>query len=150
MSKVSSVALVICLFGACNSEAPFKPLSDLPFAYATPSCGPTDAPIVAVYLATQSFELGQPVAPYVQVHIPSASSQLKAGDKFQVRELFTEANAWFHGSGVETKTASGGEVGVTAFRENVLSGYVDLQFDGGPAFRGSFMATWQPRQLLCG
>ena len=82
--------------------------------------------------------------------MPIASSQLKAGDEFQVGELFSEANAWFHGSGVETREADGGEVGVTAFNASTLTGYVDLEFTGGPKFRGTFIAAWQPRQLLCG
>ena len=150
MSKVFSLAVALCFLAACDDETPFEPLSALPFAYATNSCGPTDGPVVAIYLAAQSFELQQPVAPYVQVHIPKASSELKAGDEFQVRELFTEANAWFYGSGVETSMATSGEVGVTAFSANTLSGYIDLEFPGGQAFRGSFMASWQPRQLLCG
>lgn len=150
MSRVSRLATALCFLAACDSESPLEPLSELPFAYATPSCGPTDAPIVLVYLAAQTFELPQPVAPYVQVHFPSASSELKAGDVFEIGEQFTEANAWFHGSGVETRQASRGEIGVTAFNATTLSGYVDLEFSGGPTFRGTFIAAWQPRQLLCG
>lgn len=144
------LAIALYSLAACTDETPFEPLSDFPFAYAIPSCGPTDAPIVLVYLAPQSFELMQPVAPFVQVHFPSASSELKAGDSFQVGLDFTEANAWFHGSGVEPRQASRGEIGVTAFNANTLSGYVDLQFADGPAIRGTFIAAWQPRPLLCG
>jgi len=150
VSRLSSVAITLCFLAACGDETPLEPLSQLPFAYATPSCGPTDAPIVLVYLAAQSFDLAQPVAPFVQVHFPSASTQLKAGDVFQIGEDYMAANAWFHGSGVETRQASRGEIGVTAFGANVLSGYVDLEFVDGPTFRGTFMAAWQPRQLLCG
>ena len=56
----------------------------------------------------------------------------------------------FHGSGVATRQAIGGEIGVTAFNANTLSGYVDLEFPEGPAIRGTFIAAWQPRQQLCG
>ena len=150
MSRLSPLAIAFCFLVACDDETPFEPLSEFPFAYATPSCGPTDAPIVVIYLATQSLELPQLVAPYVQVNVPNASSELKAGDVFQVGELYTDANVSFHGSGVETRTANDGEIGITAFSANVLSGYVDLEFAGGPAFRGTFTATWQPKQLLCG
>ena len=149
VSRLAPLAISLCFLAACD-ETPLEPLSQLPFAYATPSCGPTDAPIVLVYLAAQSFDLGQPVAPFVQVHFPTASTQLKAGDVFQIGEDYTEANAWFHGSGVETRQASRGEIGVTSFTASLLSGYVDLEFADGPTFRGSFMASWQPRQLLCG
>ena len=150
MQRLLRLTIALCVLSACRDDTPFEPLSALPFAYATPSCGPTDAPIVAVYLAAQSFDLTQPVAPYIQIHLPSASSELKAGDVFRVRELFTQANAWFHGSGVETKAATSGEVGVTTFGAGTLSGYVDLEFPGGQTFRGTFSAAWQPRQLLCG
>ena len=150
MSRLSPLAIAFCFLVACDDETPFEPLSEFPFAYATPSCGPTDAPVVLIYLATQPFESSQPVAPYIQVTVPSASSELKAGDVFDVGEPLTEANAWFHGSGVETRTANDGEIGITAFSANVLSGYVDLEFSGGPTFRGAFTADWQPRQLLCG
>ena len=149
VSKLSPLALALCFIPACG-ETPLEPLSELPFAYATPSCGPTDAPIVLVYLAAQSFELAQPVAPFVQVHFPRSSSVLQAGDVFEIEEDYMEANAWFHGSGVETRQAIDGEIGVTAFSANTLSGYVDLEFPGGPTIRGSFIAAWQPRQLLCG
>ena len=151
MSRRSLFALALCSLAACNSETPFEPLSELPFAYATNSCGPADGPTIVVYLATQSFELAQPVAPFVQVQIPTESTRLKAGDVFRIGEDFsTEANAWFHGSGVETSAASDGEVGITAFTANTLSGYVDLKFAGGQKFRGSFISAWQPRQILCG
>ena len=73
MSKLSPLAFALCFIPAC-SETPLEPLSELPFAYATPSCGPSDASIVLVYLAAQAFELPQPVAPFVEVHFPRAWS----------------------------------------------------------------------------
>lgn len=149
MNRLSRLTMPLCVLAAC-SETPLEPLSELPYAYATPSCGPADAPTVSIYLAAQSFELPQPLAPFVEVHLPSASSQLKAGDVFRISELFTEASAFFHTSGVETRVANGGGVGVTEFKANILSGYVDLEFTDVPRVRGTFIAAWVPRQLLCG
>ena len=151
MSRLSSLAFAICFTAACNNETPFEPLSALPFAYATNNCGPADGPAVLIYLAAQSFELAQPVAPFVQINLQVSSSTLKAGDVFRVDDddIFAP-NAYFHGSGVETSAARDGEIGITAFSANLLSGYVDLEFPGGQTFRGSFMAAWQTRQLLCG
>ena len=147
----SSLAIALCVLAACSDETPFEPLSALPFAYATNSCGPADGPTVVVYLAAQSFDLAQPVAPFVQVNLPIASTALKAGDVFHVDDDDIMApNAWFHGSGVEASAANDGEVGVTAFTANLLSGYIDLEFPGGQIFRGSFIAAWQPRQTFCG
>ena len=150
VSRLSPLAVAICFLSACN-ETPLEPLSALPFAYATNSCGPADGPAVLIYLAAQSFELPQPVAPFVQINLPIASSELKAGDVFHVDEDdFMAPNAFFHGSGVETKAASDGEIGVTAFSANTLSGYIDLEFPGGLVFRGTFIASWQTRQTFCG
>jgi hypothetical protein len=150
MSRVSRLAIAICFLSACN-ETPFEPLSALPFAYATNSCGPADGPAVLVYLAAQSFELTQPVAPFIQINLPVASTTMKAGDVFHVEDDdFMAPNAFFHGSGVETMAASDGEIGITAFNANTLSGYVDLEFPGGREFRGSFIAAWQQRQTFCG
>ena len=151
MSSLLRLTAVLSVLLACNDKGPFEPLSELPFAYATNSCGPTDAPTVVIYLAAQSFQLPELVAPYIQVNVPVASSELKAGDEFEVQEDWTGANAWFHASGLEPRAANHGEVGITAFGANALSGYVDLEFAGGLQFRGSFVAAWQPRQLLlCG
>ena len=150
MSRVSRLAIALCFLVACD-ETPFEPLSALPFAYATNNCGPADGPTVLIYLAAQSFELPQPVAPFIQINLPVASTTLKAGDVFRVDEDdFMAPNAYFHGSGVEPRAASDGEIGITAFSANLLSGYVDLEFPGGQTFRGSFMAAWQTRQTFCG
>ena len=150
MPRLPRLIVAFLVLIACDDEGPLEPLSEFPFALATPSCGPTDAPIVSIYLATQAFESSQPVAPYVQVQLLESEADLHAGDVFEIRALFTEANAWFHGSGVETRAANRGEVGVTSFTNSTLSGYVDVEFPGGSTFRGSFVAAWQPRQMLCG
>jgi hypothetical protein len=143
------LAIAACFLSACN-ETPFEPLSALPFALATNSCGPADGPTVVVYLAAQSFELPQPVAPYVQIQLATSANVMKAGDVFPIEDDVLGTNAWFHGSGVETSAATNGEVGITEFTSNTVSGYVDLKFAGGQKFRGTFISAWQTRQLLCG
>jgi hypothetical protein len=142
--------LLVCLLLACGDEsAPLEPLRDLPYAAATNSCGPTDAPIVVIYLSAQLIQSLQPVAPFAQVHLPRSFAELTTG-VFRIGQSLADANAWFHGSGVETKTATGGEVNVTDVRSSGLAGYVDLVFPDGVRFRGTFASTWQPKQLLCG
>jgi hypothetical protein len=142
--------LVACLSAGCGNEsAPLAPLRALPHAVATNSCGPADGPLVVVYLASMPIESLQPVAPFVQVHIPKSFAELGAGSVFPISESFTDANAWFHGSGVE-RTANGGEIGVTSTSATAMAGYVDLRFPDGVRLRGTFTANFQPRLMLCG
>jgi hypothetical protein len=135
---------------ACSNEsAPIEPLRDLRYAAATNSCGPTDASIVLIYFAAQPIQSLQPVAPFVQVHLPRSFAELNTG-VYPIGQSLANANAWFHGSGVETKTATGGEVSVTDVKSYGIAGHIDLVFPDGVSFRGTFASTWQPRQLLCG
>ena len=151
MIKRSLPALLVCLAAACGDEsAPTEPVSGLPHAVATNSCGPTDGPAVLIYLAAQPVESQQPVAPYVQVQIWESFTALAAGSVFQVSDFFMQANASFHGSGVETKSANDGEVGVTSRTSTAIAGYVDLRFPDRVRLRGTFSAAWEPRQILCG
>ena len=150
MLRRSFRGLLACLLVACNNEpAPLEPLRDLPHAAATNACGPADGAIVVVYLASTPIQSLQPSAPFVQVHIPKSFAELGAGSVFPISESLTDANAWFHGSGVE-RTANGGEVGVTSTSATAMTGYVDLRFPDGVRIRGTFSATWEPQQVLCG
>ena len=149
MSRIPTLIAVVWLF-ACSSDSPLEPLDGLPHALATNSCGPTDAPIVLVYLASQPVDLQQPVSPFLQVHIPVSFTELTRDAVFEVGESFHDANAWFYRSGLETTTATRGEVGVSHVSAGAISGFVDLEFEDGTRLRGSFSASWQPRQLLCG
>ncbi len=136
---------------ACNSRSPLEPLSALPYATAVPSCGPVDGPATLIYLASAPFELTDPSAPYIQVFVPRRFTEDARGDVFQIGDQFNEeSNAWFYRSGVETQSATRGEVGITSLRENVLTGYVDLIFPDGVRMRGSFIASWQNRATFCG
>ena len=142
------LVLLAALLASCSDDpAPVAPLQDFTYAMATPACGPADGPMVLIYLATSPFE-SQPSAPFIQVHIPKSFDDVNAGAVFPVSESLSDANAWFRGSGVE-RTANGGEVGVTS-KSTVLSGYIDLRFPDGYRLRGSFIASWVPRQMLCG
>jgi hypothetical protein len=142
------LALLPALLASCSDDPPVAPLSEFPYAMATPACGPADGPVVLIYLASTAFEQ-QPSAPFVEVHIPKSFADVGVGAVFPVSESFSDANAWFRGSGVE-RTANGGEVGVTSKSTMVLSGYIDLRFTDGFRLRGSFFASWVPRQMLCG
>lgn len=149
MSKIPAVIAALCVI-ACGNDSPLEPLAALPHAVATPSCGPTDAPITLIYLASTPVELPQPVSPFVQAHVPKAFGELTSGEVFPVGESFEDAMVWFYRSGIETKLATRGEVGITAVNANNISGYVDLRFDDGTILRGSFNAQLQPRTMLCG
>jgi len=143
--------LLACLLVVgCNDEEPIGPLSELPYAAATNSCGPADGPVVVIYFAAQPIQSLQPVAPFVQVHIPRSFAELNTGN-YPIGQSFANTNAWFHGSGVETKTATGGQVSITDVNPSGIAGHIDLVFPDGVSFRGTFASAWQPRQLqFCG
>ena len=144
--------MVATLIVACDDDTPLQPLSALPHATATPSCGPADGPATAIYLASTPVQLPQPDVPFIQVFVPRRFTESTTeGVVFRIGENFDEeASAWFHRSGVELKSATSGEVGITAFTGNLLTGYVDLEFPDGVRVRGSFSASWQHREILCG
>jgi hypothetical protein len=146
------LGLTACLVAACSDGSePTEPVSGLPHAAASNSCGPADGPAVVIYLASMPIESLQPVAPFLQIHIWRSITELDAGSVIRISESISDANASFHGSGVEMKTANDGEVGVTSKSTTVIAGYVDLRFPDGPRFRGTFSAAWEPRNLLlCG
>jgi len=137
------------ILGCSDDPAPLEPLRGLPYAVATPSCGPADGPAVLIYMASMPIESLQPVAPFVQVNIWRSITALDAGSVVPISESLSDAGAWFRGSGIE-RTANGGEVGVTSKSATTVSGYIDLRFPDGFSLRGSFTATWTPRQMLCG
>jgi hypothetical protein len=143
--------LVTSLLVGCHGKSPLEPLTALPHAVAIPYCGPADGPATLIYLASTPVELPQPAVPFVQVFVPRRFSESTPGEVFEIGEHFDEeANAWFYRSGVETKSAQRGEVGVTALRGNQLTGYVDLVFPDGVRMRGSFTASWQNLATFCG
>lgn len=141
--------LVASLVMACNDDSPLEPLTVLSHANASPSCGPADGPATLIFLASTA-EL-PPVAPFIQVFVPRRFTEGAPGAVFQIGEDFNEeASAWFHRSGVEMQSARRGEVGITSLQANQLTGYVDLLFPDGTRMRGSFTASWQDFQILCG
>jgi len=147
--KRSITTLLAGLILSCgDGGVPLEPLSELPYAVATASCGPADGPAVLIYLASMPIESLQPVAPFIQVNILRSITALDAGTVIQISESLSDANAWFRGSGVE-RQATGGEVGVTSRTTDTLTGYIDLRFTDGAPLRGTFSATWTPRQMLC-
>jgi hypothetical protein len=142
---------LILLAAACNSDRLVKPVDGLPYALATPSCGPADGPATIIVLASTPVELPQPSVPYIQVFVPRRFTESTRGDVFEIGDDINEnSNAWFYRSGVETKSARRGEVGITALRGNQLTGYVDLEFPDGARIRGAFSATFHSVATFCG
>jgi hypothetical protein len=147
--RIMPIIVTGALLLACG-DAPLEPVDGISHAVATPSCGPADEPITAIYLAPTPVELPQPVSPFVQAHLPRAPAELTAGDEFRIGETFQDAIVWFYLSGLDTRLASHGEIGITAVDASDISGYVDLKFDDGTKLRGSFKARLTPRVMLCG
>ena len=151
MSRLSQFCLVAFLVALVGCEGtPVDPPKGLPHALATPSCGPADEPITAIYLAAVPIGLLQPPVPFLQVHFPVSFAELRAGLVWRVSEAYTAGAAWLYENANTPVMANSGEVGITKSRADVITGYVDFRFSNGSRIRGSFEARWQARELFCG
>lgn len=148
--RVCTLALLAALVSACSDNGVLEPVNGLTHVIATPSCGPADGPQVLIILAAEPFELPQPISAHVKVTVPVSYTSLEAGQVYDVSESFDDANAWRAEDLSTVFQAVDGEVGITSVSANAIAGYIDLEFPHRSRIRGSFNATWQPRQLLCG
>ena len=134
---------------SCARKSPAEPVEGLPYAIATLSCGPTDKPVVVIYLTSTPVELQQPVSPFMQVYLPDSFHELRRGRVYPVGNTIDDAMVTFHSSGLPARMAQRGEVGVSSLANDEIRGFVDLVFAGGLKMRGSFIAPFQERQLSC-
>ena len=151
MSRLSRYCLAAFLVALVGCEGtPVDPPKGLPHSLATPSCGPADESITAIYLAATPIESLEPPVPFMRVHFPASFAELRAGLVWRVSESYSAGGAWFYESTETGATATQGEVGITESTADVITGYVDFRFSNGSRIRGSFEARWQAREVFCG
>lgn len=145
-----TVLALLGLLAACD-ENPTEPPEGFPHALATPSCGPVDQPLVAIYLAAAPIETPQPAAPFVQITVPGPLSELRAGQSWPMTEDYSGGTAWRFVGGINPPiVANQGDVSITEVSSTMIRGSVNLRFADGTRVRGTFDAVWQPRELFCG
>lgn len=151
MSRLSRYCLAACLVGLAGCDGtPVDPPTGLPHSLATPSCGPADEPIIAIYLAATPIESLQPPVPFLQVNFPASFSELRPGIEWRVSEGYSAGAAWLYEIADTPVMATSGEVEVTDSSASAITGFVDLRFSDGSRIRGRFEARWQPREMRCG
>jgi hypothetical protein len=143
-SRTIALVALATLVVACSRSRITEPLAALPFATATPSCGPADGPAVEITLAAT----GEPaVTPHLRLVIYEGLTRLRG--------------RWTLGSDVGFASyvpSSGAPEGATrgtveieqVDAANTVTGTVDVVFERAGTFKGRFRATWVARVVMCG
>ena len=106
------VGLSLLVFAvACAGADIASPPAGLSHAAATLSCGPTDGPATAIYLAHDPVEWLEPDYPYLRVAIWQPLAHLSGGS-WRVASGDTAAAAWYFSGPNEFEIASAGRVAV--------------------------------------
>jgi hypothetical protein len=143
-----SMAAVIAM--GCNSDGISAPLRGLKYSAATATCGPTDGPAVAVYLAMNPIGSIDPTAPFVRVYVPVTLAELEERRVWPVSGR-TMATAQFRANESTYEYAATGLLTVTSVdSDSAVSGVVDLLFPKAGYIKTAFRATWIPMRGLCG
>lgn len=139
-----AVMLVAASLTACPQDRITEPISNLPVATASPSCGPADGPAVEITLAASDNPAGTPRA---NVAIYTSLSTLKGrwtlAPDVGVASYMTAA-------GTGELARSGTVVIETVDAANTVTGTVQLVFPDAGMIRGRFRATWIARTVRCG
>jgi hypothetical protein len=143
------VSAAILMVAACSSDdIPGSP-AGLPYAAATPTCGPTDGPAVAIYLSPSPVTSLDPAIPYVRIAVWQPLDRLRErtwtlGEGAATAGYFTTQN--------EFETASSGSVTVTTIdSDSTVRGSAVFTFPTRGTVTGGFRAHWLPvATLLCG
>ena len=147
-SSLLRVMVLLAVTASCASDAIPGPPTGLPFAAATPACGPADGPAVAIYLSPDPVESLDPATPFVRIAI------------WQPRERLTE-RSWSVADGAaaagyvstpnDFESATGGSVTVSGIDpDGTVRGEVVLTFPVRGRIAGGFYARWFPVALRCG
>ena len=140
-----ATSLSAMIAGCADTTGPPKGLE---FAAATFTCGPTDGPAIAIYLAPEPIESLNPPLPYVRLHVNRSLDQA-AGESW-ARVGTDEGGAWRHTPIPEVEFATVGGIRIDEVEaDNTIRGRVDVDFPSGRVV-GEFRAEWFDRTVLCG
>lgn len=140
LTSLAMASLVL----ACPQGRITEPIASLPFATASPGCGPADGPAVEITLASAN---DPSAVPHVRVVLYESLDRLTrrwtlgegAGFASYVTSLDHE------------ESASSGTVEIERVDSaNKVTGTVHLVFPHAGIIRGRFQAAWVPRLMLCG
>jgi hypothetical protein len=142
--RFSSLALLMALTLGCPQGRITGPIDGLPFATATPSCGPADGPAVRITFASTNDPNSRP---HLFVTIYDGLPQL-------TRTWILTPDVGFAAyvtAPDEMESARSAVVEIERIdAARTITGTVHLVFDQAGVFRGRFRATWVPQAGLCG
>lgn len=146
MKVVVIAAIVTTLVVGCSDT--FGPPVGLTYAAATSTCGPTDGPAIAIYLAPEPIESINPALPYVRLHVNRSLDE--AAQESWARVGTDEAGAWRHTPIPEVEFATVGGIRIDEVESgNTIRGRVNVVFPSGQVV-GEFRAEWFDRTVVCG
>ena len=140
-------SLLLAALGGCGSDP--SPTA-FPTAFARRSCGPTDAPSIAIDLSTVTQQQ-EPIAPPLVRMIVYQSREAAAGRTWTVDEPFTNGAATYCETELSCENAPRGSIRLDPTTSaGIVSGEVELRFPKKGMIRGPFRAAWNDRSILCG
>lgn len=139
-----ALMLVSASLTACPQDKITEPISNLPFATASPSCGPADGPAVEITLAASDNPAGTPRANVaIYTSLASLTGRWTLSPDVGVASYQTA-------TGTGELARSGTVVIESVDAANTVTGTVQLVFPDAGMIRGRFRATWIARTVRCG
>jgi ABC-type transport system substrate-binding protein len=140
--------VLLALAASCASDAIPGPPAGLPYAAATPGCGPADGPATVIYLSSNPVESLDPSTPFVRIAIWQSLDRVGARS-WSVAD--GAASALYFSTPDEFEVATGGSVTVTAVDpDSTVCGSAVFTFPTQGRVAGGFHAGWFPVALRCG
>lgn len=150
VGHLGMVIAALSFVAGCSSQDVLTPPVGFADAAATRSCGPTDGPAVAIYLAPVAISALEPATPYIRVDLWKPAGAL-VGTWTLLPSSANGIAARFLPPPGGIETAVSGRVTVTSVgTDSTITGSVDLQFPSDQRVRGGFSARWITRTFLCG
>jgi hypothetical protein len=140
--------VILVVAAACASDAISGPPAGLPYAAATPACGPADGPATTIYLSPNPVESLDPSTPFVRIAIWQPRERL-AGRSWSLAD--DAAAAEYFSTPDEFELATGVSVTINAVdSDSTVRGSAELTFPMHGRIAGGFRARWIPVALRCG
>lgn len=142
--RALAVLLLAALLVACPQTTITEPISNLPFATASPSCSPVDGPAVEITLAASGNPATVPRA-HVTIYqgLASLTSRWTLGPEVGVASYMASTDSG--------ELARSGTVVIESVdATKAVTGTVNLVFPVAGMIKGRFVAGWVPRTVRCG
>ncbi len=143
------VSLAFLWATACG-PAPTALNAELPYTFATNSCGPTDGAAVSIAFTSSAQPIIQPVRSALVVNVWAGIGEI-AGRRYRLANDSNDGSAWYSSADSARNGAASGTVRVfSRAPDSSIVGTVNLRLNDGTRVERDFTATWRPTRMLCG